>query len=271
VIGELLPDTVESSWSRGIDPSARLHPQEAAQHGWAVEERRREYATGRSCARRALDRLGVEPAPLLTGASREPLWPPGVVGSITHCPGYCAAAVARLSEVCSVGIDAEVHDALPEGVLELVSVPSERAWLAQAPGGVHWDRVLFSAKESVYKACFSLAGRSLDFSEAEVTLEPRRGRFDARLLTSAVLAPAGRKVTGFSGRFAVRDGLILTAIVVPGSRGGPRSAPGRDGGDDHDPEDDEHPADRDRDPVRGLHRGGRRAPVRGCTVSVVEA
>jgi 4'-phosphopantetheinyl transferase EntD len=75
--------------------------------------------------------------------------------------------------------------------------------------------VLFSAKESVYKAWFPLARRWLGFEEARLAFDPERGTFTARLLVGDLPSVAGREVTGFSGRYAVVGGLVLTAIAVP--------------------------------------------------------
>src|SRR5207245_11366486 len=113
---------------------------------------RREFAAGRACARAALHRLGFPRGPLLSGADRAPIWPAGAVGSITHCPGYCAAAVARRRDVRALGIDAELNEPLPDGVAELVCTETELTWTAMsAPRGTHWQALIFSAKESVYK------------------------------------------------------------------------------------------------------------------------
>jgi 4'-phosphopantetheinyl transferase EntD len=152
----LRPREVASVAVRGDDPSAYLLPEEAAQLGWAVESRKREFTTARSCARRALRKLGLPATPILRGPKREPLWPPGVVGSITHF-GYAAAAAMQLN-VLTVGIDAEIDEELPAGVLDQVLVDEERARLAGASRGTHWDMLLFSAKESIYKAWFPLSG-----------------------------------------------------------------------------------------------------------------
>jgi 4'-phosphopantetheinyl transferase EntD len=145
--------------------------------------------------------------PILRGPTREPLWPPGVVGSITHCRGYRAAAVARQSDIWTIGIDAEPHEALPSGVAESVLIDSETAWLAAAPPGFHWDRVFFSAKESVYKAWFPLMQRWLGFEEAAVTFDPTAFTFEARILVPA-------PVPVFRGRYAVHEQLVLTAIAL---------------------------------------------------------
>ena len=202
---------------------AGLFPEEREHIAQAVAKRRLEFAAVRGCARRALHELGFPPVPILPGEQREPQWPEGVVGSMTHCAGYCAAAVARTGDVAALGIDAEVHAPLPDGVLDLISLESERARLAglteRVSGSVHWDRVLFSAKEAVYKAWFPLTRRWLGFEEADIELR-LDGTFEAALLTkqaaSAALSPSPAADSGiprgFAGRWAVSGGLIATAV-----------------------------------------------------------
>ena len=214
MIRELLPEGVAAAEVRGDDPDARLLPEEEAVLERGIPKRRREFTIGRSCARTALAELKFPPGPILPGSHREPTWPAGAVGSITHCREYCAAAVAPASRFASIGIDAEVHAELPEGVLERISVPEERARLeARAGGGTWWETVLFSAKESVFKAWFPLARRWLGFEDACVDLDPEEGTFHARLLVPGPEV-RGRPSTGFGGRYLVRDGLVVTAVVL---------------------------------------------------------
>ena len=211
MIEELLPREVVSVAITGDDPAASLLPEEAAQLGWAVEARVREFTTARTCARRALVRLGLPVTPVLRGPKREPRWPSAVVGSITHCRGYRAAAVALKQKVLAIGIHAETNEQLPSGVVDLLTLASERRWLAQASKEIHWDRLLFSAKESFFKAWYPLTGLYLEFQDVEVTFEPEQGIFHARLdvLASKLI---GRGQSAFTGRFLVRDGLILTVV-----------------------------------------------------------
>nr|WP_203614820.1 4'-phosphopantetheinyl transferase superfamily protein [Streptomyces sp. SID13726] len=199
-----------------------LYPEEAALVAAAVAKRRREFAMVRACARRAMEKLGVPPQPVLPGERGAPQWPAGITGSMTHCDGYCAAALVRAADLASLGIDAEPHGPLPEGVLESVSLPGERVRLrdlsARHPA-VHWDRLLFSAKESVYKAWFPLTGKWLDFSEAdiEVTVDPERplsGGLRAELLVPGPLVGGERRGV-LEGRWTVRGGLVATSVTVP--------------------------------------------------------
>jgi 4'-phosphopantetheinyl transferase EntD len=216
VIGDILPPAAAAAEEFGDVPDVELFPEEEAVIARAVDKRRREFTTGRACARAALAKLGLPPAPVLPGPRGAPQWPPGVVGSITHCSGYRAAAVARDDEVITIGLDAEPHDKLPDGVLGVVASDSEQARLAALAAArpeVCWDRMLFSAKESVYKAWFPLTRRWLGFEEASVDFDPAAGTFTARLLTSGPVVN-GATLTGFDGRWLVSNGLIATAIAV---------------------------------------------------------
>ncbi|MBB4701476.1 4'-phosphopantetheinyl transferase family protein [Sphaerisporangium siamense] len=211
------------------DPSdVELFPEEEEALAQAVDKRRREFTSARACVRRALGVLGLPPAPVVPGPRGEPGWPGGVVGSITHCEGYRGAALARSSQVAAIGIDAEPNGPLPEGVLEVISLPEERVHLAELSrrdASVRWERLLFCAKETVYKAWFPLTGLWLDFEEASVEIDPARGTFAARLLVPGPTV-GGARLQGFSGRLLVENGLILTAIVVPSPGVADLPAPG---------------------------------------------
>ncbi|MGA4843337.1 4'-phosphopantetheinyl transferase family protein [Streptomyces sp. G45] len=198
------------------DPAdAVLFPEEAPFVAKAVPKRQREFTTVRHCARAALSRIGVPPAPIVRGDKGAPVWPDGVVGSMTHCTGYRGAVVARASEVTSLGVDAEPAERLSDpGVLDLVSDETERAQLAALAAeepSVPWDRLLFSAKESVYKTWFPLARRWLGFEDAHLDIR-RDGTFTAKILVAGPVV-AGSELTSLSGTWLVRDGIVVTAIV----------------------------------------------------------
>src|SRR5215472_219176 len=216
MIGEILPPPVAAAEVFGNPPGATLFPEEEAAVSKAVEKRRQEFAAVRYCARAAMAKLGLPAVPIVPGPRGAPQWPPGVVGSMTHCPDYRAAAVARVSEVITLGLDAEPHEALPPDVHGLVTIPAEQSQLtalAAAVPGVAWDRVLFSAKESVYKAWFPLMRCWLGFEEACVSIDPADGTFTARLLVDGPVL-GGRRLDVFTGSWLVRDGLIVTAVCV---------------------------------------------------------
>ncbi|MER6521611.1 4'-phosphopantetheinyl transferase [Streptomyces sp. NPDC060334] len=228
MIEELLAPGTTAVESFADDPGALadLHPEEELLVAGAEDGRRREFATVRRCAREALGKLGVAPAPILRDPKGAPRWPVGFVGAMTHCQGYRAAVVAPAGKVAALGIDAEPNLPLrSRGVADLVTVEGERAWLPELAARrpeVQWERLLFSAKESVYKVWYPLTGRWLDFQDAEITVDPAWSTFHARLLVPGPEID-GVRLDSFDGGWLVRDGLIVTAITVP--RPAPRPAP----------------------------------------------
>lgn len=212
MISGLLPEGVCAVETLESCAGACLLPEEAAAIGTVSARRLNEFTLARTCARHAMAHLGIAPTPILVGAHREPVWPPQLVGSITHCPGYCAAAVALSSRLRTIGIDAELHDELPRDVLEQIVLEEERQLLgALGKGEIHWDRVLFSAKECVYKAWYPLTHRWLGFKDATISLHPDNGTFRARLLVTPPL-PGDDRPTVLDGRYRIDDGLVLTAV-----------------------------------------------------------
>ncbi len=137
------------------------------------------------------------------------------MGAITHCRGYCAAAVARATELRTLGIDAELRGPLPQGVIDLVCTEQERRQVAELPGD-HWATLLFSAKESIYKAWYPVAQRWLGYLDAELTIDADQDCFSARILVG------GAEEVFWSnpvrGRFALSDERVFTAVVVPANR-----------------------------------------------------
>lgn len=216
MIEKLMPAGVASRDTFTDAPESSMFPEEAEYVAKAVDKRKREYATVRHCARQAFAELGIPPAPLMNGERGAPQWPAGIVGSMTHCAGYRAAVVARSSDIHTLGIDAEPHGTLPEGVLGVISRDEEKVRLAElkaADDSVHWDRMLFCAKETVYKAWYPLTQKWLGFEEASITLATD-GTFEAKLMVPGPVI-AGAQVDGFSGRWIVGDGLVITAIAIP--------------------------------------------------------
>jgi 4'-phosphopantetheinyl transferase EntD len=215
VIEDILPAATVAVEAFEDPPGVTLFPAEEAVMARAVDKRRREFATVRHCARAAFAQLGVPPVAILPGPRGAPQWPDGLVGSMTHCDGYRAAVVARASDLVSVGIDAEPHQPLPPGVLDLVTLPQERKRISELAAGWadrHWDRVLFCAKESLYKAWFPVTRRWLGFEEADLTFDPA-GSFTARVLVAGATV-GGLVRSTFTGRFLVRGGLVVAAVTL---------------------------------------------------------
>jgi 4'-phosphopantetheinyl transferase EntD len=196
-----------------VPPPLFLFREEEESLGTCVEQRRHEFALGRACARAALTQLGYLRQPIRRGKTREPIWPPGIVGSITHCKGYCAAAVARAEECGTLGIDAELNERLPEGSLSLIANAEELTMLSHLrDSAICWDRLLFSAKESLYKAWYPIERVWLGFEDACIKFVPETREFTANVLSQPAPQLFPRIVTG---RFALSDRHLVTALVLP--------------------------------------------------------
>ncbi|MDH3520263.1 MAG: 4'-phosphopantetheinyl transferase superfamily protein [Myxococcales bacterium] len=198
-------------------PEMEREPLHPAERAWAErlgENRRREFALGRACARRALARLGIEGFALLSGENRAPRWPPGVVGTLTHCRGFCAAAVARCGALVGLGLDAEPARPLSAPLVERITAEPERARLGALPAApaVGWGTVLFTAKESLYKCYFPITGAFLGFRDAEIDLDPEAARFTARLCRDE--KPSARGARTFHGRYHIDEALVISAVAL---------------------------------------------------------
>ncbi|MUL80021.1 4'-phosphopantetheinyl transferase [Mycolicibacterium sp. CBMA 226] len=217
LLTQVLPDVVATAerYSDAVDLVPL--PEEEPLIARSVAKRRNEFITVRQCAREALGQLGIGPVPILKGDKGEPCWPEGIVGSLTHCEGFRGAVVARAGEVRSVGIDAEPHGVLPKGVLGAVALPAEQSAIGTLEGDLHWDRILFCAKEATYKAWFPLTHRWLGFEDAHITFELDSSGSSGTFLSRILIDPAaesGPPLTELPGRFTVSNGLVLTAISL---------------------------------------------------------
>ncbi len=177
----------------------------------ASPKRRREFATGRACARRALARLGFEGGALPRAADRTVVWPAGFVGSITHTEGYCAAAVARSTDYSSIGIDAEGLAQIDVELEKMICLPHERERLERCGAGERrrLATLFFSAKEAFYKWQFPLTGRWLDFHDVEI--EADRDTFVAQSRVALDNSIGRAQVVG---RFAFDDSVVVSVCAL---------------------------------------------------------
>ena len=114
------------------DHRSALSADESQHIGHAVESRQFAYSTGRYLAKRALAEIGVVVSSIPTHASRRPVWPDGVVGSITHSRRYAIAVVGVRPGLAGIGVDLEVAGRVTEGIAETVMSPAERDWCHDA-------------------------------------------------------------------------------------------------------------------------------------------
>ena len=210
-------DVITEQADPALDRGA-CYPEEEMCVRSALSKRRREFATGRLCARRALSRLGIRDFPLLVGAHGEPIWPKDVVGSISHAEGYCGVVVARKNQVESLGLDVEVTGKLSSDCWRLICTKQELSWISSLP----FDRaqknaaLVFSAKECLYKCQHSISKRWVDFHDVMITINPDGGEFEATFLVN--VGAFFKRGTSVSGRYFFDRGYVFTGMSIPSAK-----------------------------------------------------
>ncbi len=204
-----------------------LTEREAALVARSIDKRKREFATGRRLARAALSELGLRDVELLNGPDRAPIWPDGVHGSISHCDTRAVVAAVR-AEHGTVGVDIEHRDELKRELWKTVFLPREIDELDAAfePGERgRMALVLFSAKESLYKAQYPRTTTFMGFHELHVSIVPdpearTRGSLVCTFQNDVgVVGASGfARATVARGRFrldAFETGEVVTSVFIP--------------------------------------------------------
>jgi 4'-phosphopantetheinyl transferase EntD len=200
-----------------LSPAA-LFPEEAQSIAKAVESRRQQFTAGRLLARQAWQRLGIAPQALLNDEQRVPCWPAGLVGSITHTHGWCAAAVARAEQVDALGTDVEAATPLDTELWQRICRPEELRVLETyaAPRAGLLAKAFFSAKESIYKALYPRVRIFLDFQAMHIELAPGAGAGESEWQAELQVAwgPFEPGQQFARGRLGIDREWIVTGIAL---------------------------------------------------------
>jgi 4'-phosphopantetheinyl transferase EntD len=200
-----LPAGLKLCAARASDRTELLDHTELEAVAAAVLSRRSEFSTGRWLARRALGELSLPSLPIPAGRARQPVWPDGAVGSISHSGTVCAAIVGRAQDYRGVGLDLELVDGLEADLADIVLAPCEPPGYREA----RLLRLVFSAKESVYKCLYPLRGVFIDFHDVQIAIDERHETFAAvPLAESAAGARHG------VGRFVLGKHCVATVFTI---------------------------------------------------------
>ena len=217
-LGSLFPAAAVVAELRDPGEISLLLPAEAAYLGRSVPKRAREFAAGRLCARRALAEFGIADFPIEVAADRRPLWPPSIVGSITHTDGFCAAVVAERSSLVSIGIDSEGAESVKPELWESICVADEIAWLNSLAATQRRAAatLMFSAKEAFYKCQYPLTLQFLGFLDVQVQLPDwgaQRGIFT--IAANRDIEVADHAVFPMCGRYLFHEQFVTAALCLP--------------------------------------------------------
>jgi 4'-phosphopantetheinyl transferase EntD len=195
LVESLFPGGVAAAELRAPGDPAQLDPEEALSVARAVPKRVGEFAAGRLCARSALARFGIASFAVRAARDRQPLWPAGLVGSITHTQGFCAAVVGEQARFVGLGLDSENADAVSPDLWPSICIAAELAWIASLPARqrTRAATLVFAAKEAFYKCQYPSTGEWLSFSDLRIVPRERallEGSFDVEAQrTLQALAP----------------------------------------------------------------------------------
>jgi 4'-phosphopantetheinyl transferase EntD len=199
LISSILAPGIFGAQMEDVGQPVFLSPGEEALVATAGPKRRREFALGRACARAALAALGHDAVGIGRRENGAPLWPDGVVGSITHTSGYAAALVAKAEHFSGVGLDAERVGGVTSNLWPRLFDAAERDYLESLDEAERKlaATLFFCAKEAGYKAWGMQA--ALPFREI-------------RIIRTQSGFTATRSGESLEGRFAVQDDLLLAAV-----------------------------------------------------------
>jgi 4'-phosphopantetheinyl transferase EntD len=213
----LLPQRVAVEENFGPVDAIDLYPVEIEAIAKASPTRRKEFSLGRRCARAALSQFGIPPCPIPANADRTPGWPASVVGSITHSGDYCGAAVAFETDFLGLGIDAEQVARVEPRLWQTFGSADELAYVLALPEECRQAAaaIMFSAKESFFKAQYGITGKWIGFEAATVEILPERLRFRVHPLDPPrTLGPYAL----FEGSYLLADGFCFTALLIEARR-----------------------------------------------------
>ena len=213
----------------------KLHPAEENYFSQLSSVSRKEhYRSGRICAGEVLSKLGARGQPVLRDPqTREPLWPEGISGAITHSGNWAAAAAGKTSDVLGIGIDLEdLERQVDSRISRHVCIPEEQKWLQECGEDFleQYLKIIFSAKESIFKAFFPYSRTYLHFHDARILMEqtffqkskpdslsekekisnPAKFEFEYLMLNEKVIRQTG--ISEGKGRVHFFENYVLTSL-----------------------------------------------------------
>ncbi len=222
----LFPDGVAAAEMREPGDVRWLFPEELDSVRRAVPKRVGEFAAGRACARRALAEIGIAECAIPIAPDRQPIWPPSVIGSISHTTGLYAAVVAPKSRLAGVGLDCEEVGKVTDDIRQTICRPEELRWVDSLPPDERAAAValLFSAKEAFYKCQYPVTHQWLDFHD--IRIEPRdwgtaaaggaaAREFEVHPTRPLAIDRHADAVAPLLGKYAFQDGFVISGVALP--------------------------------------------------------
>ena len=191
------------------DDIFNLYKNEIFQFG---DKRKKEYLKSRELAHSLFSEIGISDFILLNDDKRAPIWPSGIVGSISHSSGFAIVAISKDHK--SIGIDLEkiMSDERSEKLKDQF-LTEEEIKINQLDFNL-FSTIVFSAKESLFKLIYPLCREYFGFHSAKIR-EITDSGFSIELKSQSTSVS---KFNGlYQGKWQKLDDIILTSLVIPKS------------------------------------------------------
>ncbi len=214
VINTLIPDNIACEFTNENISLSEVYPAERQIIQNASKKRIQQFLAGRNCAHLAIKKLNFNnQQPILIGNNREPVWPSGLTGSITHINGYSVAVIASTKEISGIGIDIELNSKLNNNIIPNIQTNSEiirNGELSLSDRILCINKLIFSAKESVFKFIYPFVLKYIKFKDVEIILDVETKTFKIFFLNLELSSTFKNSV--LIGKFEVNQKYIATAV-----------------------------------------------------------
>ncbi|MBF0287185.1 MAG: 4'-phosphopantetheinyl transferase superfamily protein [SAR324 cluster bacterium] len=212
------PEFIQFCYLEASDLSSHvlLPEEEAYIQSIKVNQRRVEFLLGRACAHQALIAFQLSNSPILKDKNSAPIWPETVIGSIAHAKNKAVACAGKQTMVQGIGIDIEdLERSINLSIQRHVCVSEEKEWLAQLPSSElsKYLKIIFSAKESIFKCFFPLSNVYLHFHDAQITFTKDSSCFEFKLFKTC--GPEFREGFQHQGTYQIVEDMVMTSVWVP--------------------------------------------------------
>jgi 4'-phosphopantetheinyl transferase EntD len=188
-----------------------LHPDERALTGKMAAKRLADFRASRYVASNALSQLGHSDFAILINQQRGPIWPPGIIGSLSHCSEIAVAVAIDDRSIASIGIDVEAYYEMEENLRKLICSEQEMKHLRSIGQPELMSKIVFSIKEAIYKCLNPLIQQWIDFKDVSIVLDKNKQTYVANL-NSELTARLG--CSTISGRWLINEQHVYSSCWI---------------------------------------------------------
>ncbi len=181
----------------------------------ASNKRKSEFLAGRFCASTAIKHLLGIHCSVGIGENRQPIFPDGIIGTISHTDEVAMCAVASSNIYSNLGIDIEhwfTHKVANDVKSIVVNREEQSLLLDTDYDFLKLITIAFSVKESLFKAIYKEVGRYFGFEAARIVdIDPKRQK--VVLMLTETLSPTMTAERYFECCFRTSEQHVFTMVI----------------------------------------------------------